>query len=134
MTHFCAGEFFCRCTCGFPVWLIRTNASWSEPHQLRRRVIQQKVPFRARCQSNPTANQGGFFLPGRGMTVLMKTVIRASFPFMTNSCASSERAKHKSDQLSHYPQLSVINYQPLPRLNDGAHPEVPEDTVSLKSC
>lgn len=64
------------------------------------------------------------------MTVLMKTVIRASSPFMANSCASSKRAKHKGDQLSYYPQLFVVNYQP-PRLNGEAHPEVPEDTVSL---
>ena len=49
---------------------------------------------------------------------------------MANSCASSKCAKHKGDQLSHYPQLFVVNYQP-PRLNGEAHPEVPEDTVSL---
>lgn len=85
-----------------------------------------------RSQSNLTANQGVFFCPGRGTTVLMKTVIRASFPFMTNSCASSKCAKHKSDQLSHYPQLFVINYQP-PRLNDEAHPVVSQDTVLLRT-
>ena len=52
------------------------------------------------------------------------------FPSMTNSCASSKCAKHKSDQLSHYPQPFVIKYWPQ-RLNDEAHPDVPEATTPL---
>lgn len=52
----------------------------------------------------------------------MKTVIRASFPFMTNSWASSECAKHLWDQLSN--TMAACE----------AHPQVPEDTVSLKAA
>lgn len=74
-------------------------------NSLQKTVIQLKIALIAPRQSNPAANQRGLFLRARGTTVFDEDCYQRAF-----SCVSSQCAKHKSDQLSYYPQLFLIKH------------------------